>query len=188
MLFRSVTTDRGRLGQEKSELEATLEALKTRRDLSEQRIRVLERHFEASLEKLGVPRFSDHPTSRIDRKTYLPEIDGRKFDDLSSQGLQVLVNVALAVAHQKAAIELGLPLPNILMIDGLTTNVGQEGYDAERVHNAYSYLIETAQELGDIVQIIVADGNVPPEADKYVRLRLSERDRLIPIPPDSPVS
>jgi hypothetical protein len=102
---------------------------------------------------------------------------------LSSQGLQVLVNVAYAVAHQKTAIELGLPLPNILLIDGLTTNVGHEGFDVERVHNAYLSLIALAEELGDTLQIIVADGNVPPEADPYVRLRLSEEDRLIPMPP-----
>jgi hypothetical protein len=71
------------------------------------------------------------------------------------------------------------------MIDGLTTNVGQEGYDVERVHHAYKYLIALSEELGDTLQIIVADGNVPPEADSYVRLRLSEEDRLIPLPTET---
>ena len=121
----------------------------------------------------------------MDRRTYLPVLDGRRFDDLSSQGLQVLVNVAYVIAHQVTAIELRLPLPNILLIDGLTTNVGQEGYDVERVHNAYDYLIEIAEEHGDTLQIIVSDGNVPPEAEKYVLLRLSEKDRLIPLPTEA---
>lgn len=97
----------------------------------------------------------------------------------------MLVNVAHAIAHQKTAIELGLPLPNTLLIDGLTTNVGQEGYDLERVHNAYSCLISLAEEVGDTLQVIVSDGNVPREADSYVRLRLSEEDRLIPMSPEN---
>ena len=179
-----VSSDQRRLQEMKNELEGELEGLKTRQDTSEQRIRTLEKNFETLLETLEVPRFSEHPYSSIDRRTYLPILDGRRFDELSSQGLQVLVNVAHAIAHQKTAIELGLSLPNILLIDGLTTNVGQEGYDLERVHNAYSCLIALAQEFGDTLQIIVSDGNVPPEADPYVRLRLSEEDRLIPMPPD----
>jgi hypothetical protein len=181
----NVTEERTRLELEKGELEGTLEVLKTRQDVSEQRIKVLEENFEGSLRTLAVPRFSEQPRSALDRKTYLPIIDGRRFDDLSSQGLQTLVNVAYAIAHQKTAIQLSLPLPNILMIDGLTTNVGQEGYDLERVHHAYKYLIALSKELGDTLQIIVADGNVPPEADAYVRLRLSEEDRLIPLPTEA---
>lgn len=178
----SIVEQRSRLELEKRELEGTLETLKTREDFSEKRIRALERNFEESLTALAVPRFSENPRSGIDRRTYLPFVDGRRFDELSSQGLQTLVNVAHAVAHQKTAIELGLQLPNILIIDGLTTNVGQEGFDLERVHNAYKYLIEFSQTVGDTLQIIVADGNVPPEAEEYVRLRLSEEDRLIPLP------
>lgn len=85
-----------------------MEVLKTRQDVSEQRIRALEENFEASLSALAVPRFSEQPRSALDRKTYLPIIDGRRLDDLSSQWLQTLVNVAYAIAHQKTAIELGL--------------------------------------------------------------------------------
>lgn len=178
----TILSGRARLEEEKNELEGTVELLKTRQDVSERRIRKLEANFEDSLRTLAVPRFSSTPRSGIDRFTYMPTIDGRKFDDLSSQGLQVLVNVAHAVAHQRTAIDLGLPLPNILLIDGLTTNVGQEGSDLERVHNAYQCLMALADELGDTVQIIVADGNIPLEAEKFVRLRLSEEDRLIPLP------
>ncbi|MGC4048227.1 MAG: hypothetical protein QM757_00715 [Paludibaculum sp.] len=177
----NIVEQRSRLENEKREIEGMLEVLKSRENMSGQRIRALERHFEQSLTALGVPRFSDKPQSGIDRRTYLPFLDGRRFDDLSSQGLQTLVNVAHALAHQKTAIELGLPLPNILMIDGLTTNVGQEGFDVDRVHNAYSYLIDLSQRVGDTLQIIVADGNVPQEAEEYIRVRLSEEDRLIPL-------
>ncbi len=175
-----ISLERVRLQSEKDEIEGEIESLSTRQDVAEARIQTLEKYFEESLQRLGVPRFMDPPKASISRSVYLPVLDGRRFDDLSSQGLQVLVNVAHAVAHQLTAIKLELPLPNILLIDGLTKNVGQEGYDAERVKNAYAYLIELSKSLDERLQIIVADGNVPAEAEKYVRLRLSESDRLIP--------
>jgi hypothetical protein len=37
------------------------------------------------------------------------------------------------------------------------------------------------EELGDQLQIIVADGNIPKRAEEFVRLRLSENERLIPL-------
>lgn len=168
------------LSSRKAELEGELEQLKTRRDESEGRIIHLESAFETSLERIGIPRFGDTPSAKLDRTTYLPVVDGRRFDELSSQGLQVLVNVAHAAAHQRTCLDLNLNLPNVLLIDGLTTNVGQEGFDLERVHSAYRFLMELGEEFGDLLQIIVADGNVPPEAEQFIRLRLSEDDRLIP--------
>jgi hypothetical protein len=177
-----LSSERTRLEAERDDLIGTLDMLSTRRSESEGRIRAFEGNFEMILRRLAVPRFSAQPFSALDRRTYLPILDGRRFDELSSQGLQVLVNVAYALAHQITAIELQLPLPNILVIDGLTTNVGHEGYDVDRVQNAYEYLMELSDEMGDVLQVIVSDGNVPAEADPYVRLRLSESDRLIPIP------
>jgi hypothetical protein len=92
------------------------------------------------------------------------------------------VNVAYALTSHRTSISLDLKLPAILLIDGLTSNVGHEGFDLERKNKAYSYLIALSSEIGDRLQIIVADGNIPEEAEPFVRVRLNENDRLIPNP------
>jgi hypothetical protein len=110
----------------------------------------------------------------------MPMVGGRSFDNLSSQGLKVLVNVAHALAHHETAIELGLKLPGILIIDGPTGNIGRDGDDLERVESIYSYLIEVSRKFGDQLQIIVADNDIPGAAEGFVRLRLTDDDRLVP--------
>jgi len=167
------------LEQQRTALQARLDQEKSRVGDYERRIRVLESRFEEILERFHAPRFADPPTARIDRQTLLPVVDGRRYDELSSQGLQVLVNVAHALAHHLTALELGLPLPGILIIDGLTSNLGHEGEDFERVRGVYDYLVELDQS-GTPLQIIVADNDVPSHVQEYVRLRLTEEDRLIP--------
>jgi len=157
-----------------------LEALSTRPAESENRIRHLEGRLQEILDRFNVPHFGDDSPARIDRQTYLPVIQGRHFDDWSSQGLTVLVNVAHALAHQRTAIDLGLPLPHILLIDGLTSNVGRKGADLERIRGVYDYLIELSDELGERLQVIVSDNDIPTRAQPYRRLILSEEDRLIP--------
>ena len=60
--------------------------------------------------------------------------------------------------------------------------MGQEGLDPERVRAIYEYLIETSGEIGDALQMIVVDNEVPAVARPFVRLELSDSDRLIPQP------
>jgi AAA domain len=183
-LFGKLDAARGdleALRRRQEELQVALDVAGSRRVESEARIRRLEEKFEAVVEELGVPRFGSEGKATIDRVTYLPVLDGRRFDELSSQGLKVLVNVAHAVAHHEVAVELKLSLPGILIVDGLTSNVGHEGFDLERVRDVYGYLMRLASRLGDQLQLIVADNDVPEEASEYIRLRLTERERLIPV-------
>jgi hypothetical protein len=176
-----LSSGRRALESERDNIQARLAAASSERTEAEERIRHLEHRFGEILERLEVPRFSRDLDATIDRRTYLPIVYGRAFDSLSSLGLTVLVNVAYTLAHQRTSMELGLKLPNILLIDGLTSNVGHEGFDLQRIHKAFDYLIEVSKKFGDKLQIIVADGNIPPEARPFVRLRLSEKDRLIPL-------
>jgi hypothetical protein len=168
------------LDRRRRELEGALEAASARRIDAESRILRLEEKFEEILTAFGVPRFGKVRKAAIDRSTYLPVLDGRRFDELSSQGLQVLVNVAHALAHHEVAVELGMRLPGILMIDGVTKNVGHEGFDLERVEAVYSYLNSVSERLGDSLQILVADNDVPQAYRHLVQVRLSEADRLVP--------
>jgi hypothetical protein len=71
-------------------------------------------------------------------------------------------------------------LPNILFIDGPTSNVGHEGLDRERVEAVYAYLVEMSNRYGEDLQIIVADNDIPSFAEQFVRVRLSEDDPAIP--------
>ncbi len=90
------------------------------------------------------------------------------------------MNVAHALAHHETGIALGIPMPGFLIIDGPSSNIGHEGEDLARIESIYRKLIDIGDELKDELQIIVADNNVPEYAYPYVRLNLSEEDRLIP--------
>lgn len=94
-----------------------------------------------------------------------------------------LLNIAHALAHQITAIECDLALPNILLVDGVSSNLRTTGLDRERLDAVYDYVQELGDEYGDRLQIIVADNSVPQRAVDSVRVQLSEQDKLIPTRP-----
>jgi hypothetical protein len=134
---------------------------------------------EYYVEALELPVFGTEPRAAIDRNDYEPIVNGRKFPELSA-GVRVLVNIAHLLAHHRAALELGLPLPGLIMIDGINKNIGTAEYDAARVEDAWSQLMDLSNTLGDDLQVIVAANDVPPRLRPFVRLTLSAEDRLIP--------
>lgn len=79
-----------------------------------------------------------------------------------------------------AAADLGLPLPGILLIDGITKNIGTAEYDAERIDNVWNQLLNPDNIMGDDLQVIVAANNIPENVRPHVVLEPSEQDRLIP--------
>lgn len=182
-LFDRAEERRKRAGVLRSEISELEEQLAEARSLTSQvlgRFETLETRFDELLERFNVPQFSTSERGgAIDRQTLLPIVGGRRFDELSSQGLKVLVNVAYALAHQLTAIELELPLPNLLLIDGLTSNLGHEGEDRDRVLGMYTVLSEISHESGDKLQIVVADNDVPPEGQTYETLTLGPENLLV---------
>ena len=164
---------------EKERLEGQLTGASSESTDATARLEKLNEAFNEILERFQPPEFGEEERSTLDPKTYLPIYYGRRFDNLSSPGLATLVNLAHALAHQITAIELELSLPNILIIDGLSEHLGQEGLDPERLLSVYRYLIELSTSLGDRLQVIVVDNEVPRDARSYVRLELSETSRLI---------
>jgi hypothetical protein len=169
------------LEEEERKLEAIVDADSSSATNFEEHFRHLEEQFRDALERFEVPHFLNAGYTGIDRKTYKPIIEGRPFDQLQSPGFVTLVNIAHALAHQVTAIQHDLALPNILLIDGVSNNLGTEGRDRERVDAVYDYLIEIGAEYGDRLQIIVADNTVQTSAADCVRILLSEEDKLIPI-------
>jgi hypothetical protein len=141
----------------------------------------LDEAFEAALRSFDAPRFDNQPGSRINRETYMPVVDGRSFTDLQSQGVEVLVNVAHVLAHQRVALhDNAVPMPNLLIIDGISSNVGHEGIDLVRLRKMYATLLETATEHIDRLQIIATDNDSPPIDGIHRALELSDTDRLVP--------
>lgn len=182
-LYKRQDTVSSRIAQLEShltDLDTAIEAaMRSESDFNE-RVRFLEEQFNAILHRIRAPRYPNPGPTVIDRKTYLPIYDGRRFDELQSQGLQVMVNVAHAVAHQLTALHFGLTLPNILLIDGLTGNMGYEGLDLERVEAIYEFLMEIVEGDNTNLQIIVADNSVPNFAKRYVLVEFTDEDKLIP--------
>lgn len=169
-----------RLQDRKASIEAQIDAATSTLDHFEERVRFLEEQFRAILDQFKRPHFAESGITGIDRATYLPKLDGRRFDELQSQGLKVMINVAHALAHQLTAFKFNLKLPNILFIDGLTGNMGYEGLDQERIESIYRYLISISQQFGEQLQIIVVDNSVPAIAKDFVKVELTEDNKLIP--------
>ena len=163
---------------EKDKLDQQLAAAAAKSNKGYARVESLKEYFNLLLEELRPPKFGERDTSGINSTTYLPDYYGRAFVELSSPGLATLVNLAHALAHQLTAIKLGLKLPQLLVIDGLSEHLGQEGLDPERLRAAYGVLMRLAKTHPEL-QVILVDNEIPDEARGFVRLELSEEDRLI---------
>lgn len=167
------------LTQRRSEIETLLERGEQVDAVTAGRIDALERWFAHYVEALELPVFGGEPRAAIDRNDYQPVVNGRKFPQLSA-GVRVLVNIGHLLAHHRAALELDLPLPGLVMIDGINKNIGKAEYDAARVDDAWTQLIELSNARGDDLQLIVAANDVPERAREFVRLSLTAENRLIP--------
>jgi hypothetical protein len=175
------------LEREQEDLNSKIDATRHSNQTVSGRLQKLDDSFEAALRSFDAPRFDNQPGSYINKKTYLPVVDGRPFADLQSQGVEVLVNVAHVLAHQHVALnDHNIPLPNLLIIDGISSNVGHEGVDLERLRKMYASLLRTATEYVDRLQIIVTDNDSPPIDGIHRALELSDTDRLVPMPPTDP--
>lgn len=149
----------------------------------EDNIVALEKRMLQYLERLNVPTLGDTLTVRINRVDYLPEVSTRTFDELSSQGLKTLVNVAHALAHHTVAIDRGLSLPGLLILDGVSANSGKEGLDGDRVLDMYRLFTDVSADYSEQLQLIIVDNEVPEEVLTNFRnnvvLTLTQSDRLV---------
>ncbi|MFD8726082.1 hypothetical protein ACFV2H_51320 [Streptomyces sp. NPDC059629] len=172
------------LEREQEDLNSRIAASRHNNSDVHTRLDLLDESFETALRNFDAPRFDNQSGSRINRETYMPVVDGRSFADLQSQGVEVLVNVAHVLAHQQVALlDDAMPLPNLLIIDGISSNVGHEGVDLERLRKMYATLLEAATEHVDRLQIIVTDNDSPPIDGIHRALELSDTDRLVPTEP-----
>ncbi|HEY9472189.1 MAG TPA: hypothetical protein VIQ76_21495, partial [Propionibacteriaceae bacterium] len=153
---------------------------------AEVKVQALEQRMLEYLYELHIPDLGQDLSVHINRKTYLPEVSGRSFDELSSQGLKTLVNIAHALAHHTIAIDLNLAMPGLLILDGLSANAGHDGFDQERIRDVYRLLKSIAERYEDLLQIIAVDNelarNILLDFAPHAVLTLTQADRLIRVP------
>jgi hypothetical protein len=175
--------DRNQLELDREEIERQIHALKLQRSEADSNVAALEARTLQYLRDLHIPNLGQELSVRINPTTYLPEVSGRTFDELSSQGLKTLVNVAHSLAHHTTAIDRSLPLPGLLILDGLSSNAGHEGFDQERIRDVYRLLRSVAERYEGLLQIVAVDNELDRDillefADRVI-LTLSQNDRLI---------
>ncbi|MFC9804808.1 hypothetical protein [Streptomyces griseoaurantiacus] len=184
--FQLTFSSRQELEEQKAEIEDKIARRELTTSVSEAYIELLEDRILGYLSQLNVPHFDAGLSVTINRKTYLPEISGRTFDELSSQGLKTLVNVAHSLAHHTVAIDNNLPMPGLLVLDGLSANAGRRGFDEDRIRDMYQLLISVSEEYGDRLQIIAVDNDPPADLwgdlSSMEVLHLTQEDKLIRFP------
>jgi hypothetical protein len=193
---RDQAQSRDELMQARDELAEAIAAKELDDSSAEANIQALEQRLLEHLRELHIPQFSDDLSVHINRKTFLPEIAGRTFDELSSQGLKTLVNIAHALAHHTVAIDRSLPLPGLLVLDGLSANSGFEGFDQERVFDVYRLLMRVSADYENELQVIAIDNQVAyPLLEELIafnpnvtRLTLRQSDRLIRVQDETPTN
>ena len=150
---------------------------------AEDNVRALEQRMLEYLQELNIPDLRQELSVKINRTNYLPEVSGRTFDELSSQGLKTLVNIAHALAHHTVAIDRNLAMPGLLILDGLSANAGHEGFDQERVRDVYQLLSKVARRYQGALQVVAVDNylsrNILLNYVDHVILTLTQADRLI---------
>lgn len=168
---------------EQDSLERQLKDEESRMRAGEIGMDALDDYFRRAVSALDVPKLDASDYVAIDRDPayFGPIVWGRRFDQLHSPGAKSLVNVAFAVSNQIASIELQRPLVNILLIDGLTNQIGEDAPDRERKVKVWKYLLDIAETHLESLQIIVADNEVPDFIEPHVRITLSADDRLVPV-------
>jgi rubrerythrin len=168
---------------ERAEIERRLSRAEEIDRAAESRIRAFEHEFAAMVERLRLPVFEEgaDPRAAIHPGDYQPIVNGRRISEHSG-GMAVLINVAYMLALHRMAMEHGLRLPSLLMIDGINQNLGRNEYDSVRYELIWRQLAEFHHLYGDRIQIIVATNDIPSfiEGLDVVRLRLTETDRLVP--------
>jgi hypothetical protein len=181
--FGDTGTAKQLLEEEKADIESEIERRELEVSPADENIQALEGRMLEYLTRLRIPSIGQGTSVSIDRKTYMPKVSGRSFDTLSSQGLKTLVNIAHALAHHTVAIDRGLPLPGLLVLDGISANSGEGDFDQERVRDVYRLLVSEAEKYQNALQLVAVDNSVPSDFSENLRekvvLHLTQEDKLV---------
>lgn len=143
-----------------------------------ERVATLATLFAEILEQFQLPWLE---TATIDLQTYLPIVNGRSFEELSSGGMKTLVNDAYHLASLRYALAYADSLlPLIQVIDSPRKNLGSGPEDRVLSTNLYRRIRALQDAFGDTFQIIIADNDVPEIAAGFPSIELSYEEPSIP--------
>jgi AAA domain len=168
-----------KLVDRQAKLGSLLDQEKERQQLALARVDELSIAFDEILQSLQLPWYEP---SYIDPKNYLPMVGGKKLEDLSSGGMKVLVNDSYFLAGLAYALRVPeeTHLPSLMVIDSPMKNFGAGEDDLSYSHRLYRWLWALQKERGaNRFQLIIADNEIPAEAEEFNIRRLSYEEPLI---------
>ncbi len=119
--------------------------------------------FKQVMLAVGFPGVYPQDKVHLDPRNWLPfVIHGDQewsFADAGSGGKKTLFNVCYALAVHRVALERGLPLPTLLMIDSPTKNITRDE-DPELVNALYSRIYDLARDFAGNLQFILVDSHL----------------------------
>lgn len=170
-MFGSIETQIRTLEGEIIRLDAAIEEARGALTEGAQRVSVLSELFTETLERLQLPWLE---SAHIDAATYLPTVNGRTFEELSSGGMKTLVNDAYHLASLRYTLTHDDSLlPLLQVIDSPRKNFGSGRDDQVLSENLYRRIRALADTFGNRFQLIVADNDAPPIARDFHTLTLS---------------
>jgi hypothetical protein len=165
--------------------EAGLRAgLKDAREAAEKdatNIDILRDLFLDCLVRSGVPGITANDTVEMSPRSFLPELHSAgvadttvaSFATLSSGGKKTLFKCCFAIAIHRLAVQVGAPLPDVLIIDSPMKNIS-ERENREQFKGFYNLIYQLkADELANTQFILIDKEYTPPQRD--LKLRVTNR-------------
>jgi hypothetical protein len=146
--------------------------LKDAREAAESDATNLERlkvYFLDCLVRAGVPGITPHDRVEIPTSTFFPQVFGSDLDDnaitsfatLSSGGKKTLFKCCFAIAVHRLAMQVGAPLPEVLIIDSPMKNIS-ERENRQQFEGFYGMLYELKATEFKTTQIVLIDKEFSP--------------------------
>ena len=163
----------------RDELADSLRQSRARRDARMSILDELSSLFDDTVAALEVPWAR---SASIDKSTYLPLIDGEKFDTIAvAGGTKTVVSVAYHLTLLGFALSHGdTLLPQILIMDTPRKNLGANPNDRDMGERIYRRIRTLVEAYEDKVQFIIADNDSPGRGAWFRGYRFSYEAPLIP--------
>jgi DNA repair exonuclease SbcCD ATPase subunit len=151
-------------------LRSTIEDERRRLRFADENARAIAEKFKAIMLDVGFPGVSDEDDVLLDPRNWKPIVVHSEqewgFWDTGSGGKKTLFNVCYALAVHEVAIERGMPVPNLLIIDSPTKNISEDE-NPELVKSLYREIYRSAADgNGTGTQFLLIDSDlVEPEAE-----------------------
>ena len=111
-------------------------------------------------------------------KYNLPMIRGKNYNDISSGGVRTIVSIGYFCSLLKYGLEVGINLPNILMLDTIGKYIGKNSKETDikegmsdpakyqKLYECFLNIVEFAEDNNKSCQILIVDNDVPDKIQK----------------------